>query len=392
MRRGELLYWLAATLIGTLLVPTAWAQYEDIVARAKSTVVLIVNETSQGTVTGTGFLFDSNGYIATSRYIVEDANRLTVLTAEGKRLPAWVARHRNDFTAAIIKVPGPDFPTLPLGDSDSVRRRQEILVLGYPFLGPAPIQFIPQVTATIGIFDLQIRTNVELDPGNNGGPVLNDRGEVIAIVSTPLDIFQEQRSKWKFKVDINQFRAFAVDVSPDAIAAPRRALKSTQPQLHDPFVDPAHGIFYFCDPDRHCKTWPLDANLAAFILTYGPARVTSAPVSGYKNFCWEDREPAWCVIVAVDSSRLVAVTVSGSSFQIVPARSGGLIPQIGDPESRVITAMGEPEFLWQRPDTGTHWLVYDVRGVAAVIDNRRGILTGVSLFQPGTARSFMAIR
>jgi hypothetical protein len=65
--------------------------------------------------------------------------------------------------------------------------------------------------------------------------------------------------------------------------------------------------------------------------------------------------------------------------------------QIEDPESKVVTALGKPEWVWRRADTGTHWLVYDARGVAFVINDSSGLVVAVSVFQPGTARSFMPI-
>lgn len=395
MRQGGLMYWLPPILLGTFLISAAFAHDVEIVARAKPAVVLIINETNQGTVTGTGFLFDSNGYIATSRYIIEDANRLTVGTADGKRQPAWVVRHRSDFSAAVIKIPGADLPTLPLGNSDSVSQGQQVFVLGYPLMRSAPSSSVVQVTVTKGTMGMwQVFTDAVLDPGNTGGPVLNGSGEVVEIIASRLDLVQGQQSKWNFVTAINQFRTFAADVRPDLVAPPQSAPKLAQPPLQapQPFVDPSHGMIWFCDHPPRCTSWRLGLTVAAFIQTYGPARVTSASVTGYEEYCWENHELSWCVTVALGSSKIIAITVIGGSFQIFPSRPNGLVPQIGDRESKVLTAMGNSELVWQRPDIGTHWLVYDGQGLAIVIDNRRGTVTGVSVFHPETARSFMAIQ
>jgi hypothetical protein len=52
---------------------------------------------------------------------------------------------------------------------------------------------------------------------------------------------------------------------------------------------------------------------------------------------------------------------------------------------------GRPEWVWPRPDTGTRWLVYDRRGVGFVVNDNAGIVTAISVFRPGTARTFMTI-
>ncbi len=146
----------SVAILNLMLLQPAWTQYEDVVAHAKPAVVLIYNEMSQGASVGTGFFIDAGGYIATNRHVIADANRLTVLSPDGRRLPAWVVRYSNNFDAAIIKVAGTEFPTLPLGDSDGVRQGQEVLVIGYPGLAQrgrgewVPIEFPKRIPLLFG--------------------------------------------------------------------------------------------------------------------------------------------------------------------------------------------------------------------------------------------------
>jgi serine protease Do len=189
----RVLYSLFIVVILNLSLQPASAQYEDVVARAKPAVALMVNEMTQGIAVGTGFFIDANGYIATNRHVIEDANRVLVLTPDGKRLPASVVRYSTVFDAAIVKVAGVGFPTLPLGDSDSVREGQEVLVLGYPGGFVPGMQSVAEVTVTRGIVSALrpaaglIQIDAAINPGNSGGPVLNRNGEVIGVAVARLE-------------------------------------------------------------------------------------------------------------------------------------------------------------------------------------------------------------
>ncbi len=384
----------SALLLVSLSPHTAHAQYEDVVAHAKPAVVLIFNEMSQGAAFGTGFFVDAGGYIATNRHVIADANRLTVLSPDGRRLPAWVVRYSNNFDAAIIKVAGTEFPTLPLGDSDSVRQGQEVLVIGYPGGFVPGMQSVAEVTVTKGIVSALrpgaglIQIDAAINPGNSGGPVLNRNGEVIGVAVSRLEKISGDRpaQQINYSVAVNLLRTLVVDLSPAAIPAPRSA-QPTQPS------QPARSRPVMAIAGRGIGQWTFDNTLADFSRAYGPApRTIPAQMPGYDNYCWD--KPPLCVVVNTISSYVVALVAGGDpgSVRVSVGVVIGYDVQLGDSESKVLTRLGRPEWVWQRPDTEAHWLVYDKWGVAFVVNDRTELVGSVAVFRLRTARTFMPIR
>src|SRR2546422_775056 len=190
----------------------AQAQYEEIVSRARPAVVLVAIETNQGVATGSGFVVDSRGFIVTARHVVEDANRVIVLTSDSRQQQATLVRYSTIFDAAVLKIDGIGLPTLPTGDSNTVRQGQEVLVLGYPF---ATVLGAQSVTVTRGIVSALrsaeglIQIDAALNPGNSGGPVLNTRGDVIGIAVAGVRGGQ----LLNFAVSINLVRTILADLS-----------------------------------------------------------------------------------------------------------------------------------------------------------------------------------
>jgi hypothetical protein len=384
----------------TLIAPTAWAQYEEIVARSKPAVVLIVNEMTQGSTGGTGFFIDANGYIATNRHVIEDANRITVLTPDGKRLPAWVVRYSTVFDAAIIKVIGVGFPTLPLGDSDTVRQGQEVLVVGYGGGFVPGMQSVAEVTVTRGIVSALrpaaglIQIDAAINPGNSGGPVLNRSGEVIGVAVSRLEKLGDRPAQQiNYAVAVGLLRTLAIELSPGEIPVPRSAQPTAPPVAPSAPVTPVLAV-----PGRSIGQWTLEHTPADIAQAYGPPpRVVAAQMPGYVNYCWD--QPPVCVVGLVGSSRLVSINASGGPGSVRLfvdiLQSGGLRIQvgpwqIGDPESSIVRVLGT-DLVWQRPDIRTHWLIYDGLGVSFVINDSTGIVVAVSVFRPGTARSFIPV-
>lgn len=130
----------------------------------------------------------------TNHHVVEGAAEITVLLPDRRRFRATVVDYirRVDFAcpprvetwidAAILKIEGEGFPVLTLGDSDTLRQGQEILVMGYP--GGVGIDEVSVTRGIVGAVRAGwLQTDAVMLPGNSGGPVL-DRGMVDA-ASTP---------------------------------------------------------------------------------------------------------------------------------------------------------------------------------------------------------------
>jgi S1-C subfamily serine protease len=203
-------------------VLTARAQYEGIVDRLRPAIVLVVIERPGGRVsTGTGFFVDPTGYVVTARHVIAGALRITLILADGRRLPAVVVRYSTVFDGAVLKAEGAEFPALILGDSDAVRQGQEVLAIGYPLPGVIGIE---SITVTRGIVsalrpsDGVLQIDAAINAGNSGGPVVNSRGEVIGVVRS--SIVGRDTQSTNFAVASNLFRTILAQLSPTPIPPP----------------------------------------------------------------------------------------------------------------------------------------------------------------------------
>lgn len=142
---------------------------------------------------GTGFFVSSDGLILTNKHVVYDQNvEYSIITSEGKNIPAQVLATDPFNDIAIIKVEGKNFPYLALGDSDKIDIGQTVIAIGFA-LGEFRNTVTKGVISGIGrsvtaggggrIEHLEdvIQTDAAINPGNSGGPLLNLRGEVIGI-------------------------------------------------------------------------------------------------------------------------------------------------------------------------------------------------------------------
>lgn len=141
------------------------------------------------TVTGTAFLVSRDGYAVTCAHVVKDATEVRLAIA-GKELRASViaADEKNDV--AVLKVEASGQPTIPIGLASEVEAGAHVWVLGYP-LASVLGDTVKVTSGTISGVTVQgtqriIQIDAAVNPGNSGGPLLNDRGEVIGIVNAKI--------------------------------------------------------------------------------------------------------------------------------------------------------------------------------------------------------------
>lgn len=144
---------------------------------------------SQGTMCGSGFFINADGYLITNAHVVNQAKLIWVqLPSLGKMIiDVEVVGISPERDLALLKVTDGGLeiirkelgavPFLSLGDSDLVRRSDDVLALGYP-LG----QSFKSTTGVISGYEQHlIQTSAPINPGSSGGPLLNINGEVIGV-------------------------------------------------------------------------------------------------------------------------------------------------------------------------------------------------------------------
>ena len=164
--------------------------FADQVASLIPAVVAIqtVATTPQGSMdfVGSGFVVDPSGLIVTNRHVLGGAYEITVTNPQIGQLKAKPLYISGLLDVALLKVDaGKPLTTLKLGDSDSVRVGDEVLLLGNPLgLGLSLSRgVISGLNRDIGesMYDHFFQTDGALNHGNSGGPLVNMRGEVIAV-------------------------------------------------------------------------------------------------------------------------------------------------------------------------------------------------------------------
>ncbi len=138
---------------------------------------------------GTGFFINDTGEILTNAHVVNQAKAIWIqIPSLGKRIidVDLISMSERDMALlrvrpeglALIKSTLGSVPYLPLGDSDTVRRADEVMAVGYP-LGQQSLKSTTGVVS--GGEQGMIQISAAINPGNSGGPLVNIRGEVIGI-------------------------------------------------------------------------------------------------------------------------------------------------------------------------------------------------------------------
>ena len=142
---------------------------------------------------GSGFTVSADGLILTNKHVVSDPNAAyTVFTSDGRKFNARVVARDPLQDLAIIKVEGSDWPTVEVGDSDTLELGQSAIAIGNAlgeFRNTVSVGVISGLARTVtaegqGVSETLaglIQTDAAINPGNSGGPLLNLRGQVIGI-------------------------------------------------------------------------------------------------------------------------------------------------------------------------------------------------------------------
>jgi serine protease Do len=157
------------------------------IERAQRSVVQV---RSGGRGIGAGVIWDPDGLVMTNHHVVAGGRRkVTVALHDDRAFGAEVVKSSGSLDLALLRLSGgaTNLPAAPLGDSDALRVGELVYAIGHPWGS------VGAVSAGIvgGVGELRgrgrgssaryVRSDVTLAPGNSGGPLLNARGEVVAI-------------------------------------------------------------------------------------------------------------------------------------------------------------------------------------------------------------------
>lgn len=143
----------------------------------------------QGRGMGSGFIISADGYVLTNYHVVADASEVKVKLGDRREFTAKVIGSDQQYDVALLKIEGKNLPTVRVGDSNTLKPGQWVVAIGSPFGLDHSVTagVVSAVGRSTGGADQRyvpfIQTDVAINQGNSGGPLLNTRGEVVGINS-----------------------------------------------------------------------------------------------------------------------------------------------------------------------------------------------------------------
>ncbi|WP_267120851.1 Do family serine endopeptidase, partial [Xanthomonas sacchari] len=138
---------------------------------------------------GSGFIISPDGYVLTNHHVVDGASEVKVKLTDRREFTAKVVGSDQQYDVALLKIDGKNLPTVRIGDSNLLKPGQWVVAIGSPFgLDHSVTAGIVSATGRSNPYADQryvpfIQTDVAINQGNSGGPLLNTRGEVVGINS-----------------------------------------------------------------------------------------------------------------------------------------------------------------------------------------------------------------
>jgi putative serine protease PepD len=131
---------------------------------------------------GSGFVYDSNGYIMTAAHVVQGVDRVDVRLYDGTKLTGEVVGTDDLNDVAVIKVDRTGLAAAPLATGQTLQVGQLAIAIGSPF-GLNETVTAGIISSTDRILEGRevIQTDAPINPGNSGGVLADRRGRVIGI-------------------------------------------------------------------------------------------------------------------------------------------------------------------------------------------------------------------
>jgi serine protease Do len=159
----------------------------------------VVQVRSSGRGIGAGVIWTGDGLVLTNHHVISGGRsrgNIRVALHNGRTLDADVVKSGRRLDLALLMLEGDhgDLPTAPVGDSDALRVGELVYAIGHPWgrVGAVSAGIVGGVGELRGqgrgCSTRYVRSDVALAPGNSGGPLLNARGEVIAINAMIFDL------------------------------------------------------------------------------------------------------------------------------------------------------------------------------------------------------------
>ncbi|MDR1653120.1 MAG: Do family serine endopeptidase [Prevotellaceae bacterium] len=138
---------------------------------------------------GSGVIISADGYIVTNNHVIENAKEIEVTLNDKRTFKAKLVGSDPTTDIALIKIEEKNLPTIPFGNSDSLKVGEWVLAVGNPFNLTSTVTagIVSAKARNIDILKTQmkiesfIQTDAAINPGNSGGALVNTDGQLIGI-------------------------------------------------------------------------------------------------------------------------------------------------------------------------------------------------------------------
>ncbi len=134
---------------------------------------------------GSGFFISDDGYLITNYHVIENESQPTIVLSSGISLPVEIIRWDEYFDVALLKASINDVTAIKIGEKGAIKNGEDVFAIGSPkdiSLGQTISRGV--ISAYRSGEKPMIQTDVSVNSGNSGGPLLNSENEVIGIITS----------------------------------------------------------------------------------------------------------------------------------------------------------------------------------------------------------------
>jgi len=143
----------------------------------------------QATSLGSGVIVSPDGYVLTNHHVVDGADDIELVLADGRELHAKVRGVDPESDLAVLKTDGENLPTITFGSMDDLHVGDVVLAIGNPFgfgntVTMGIVSALGRNHLGVNRFEDFIQTDAPINPGNSGGALVDTAGNLVGINST----------------------------------------------------------------------------------------------------------------------------------------------------------------------------------------------------------------
>ncbi len=143
----------------------------------------------RATSLGSGVIVSPEGYVLTNHHVVDGADDIKLVLADGRQLKARVTGVDPESDLAVLKADGENLPAITFGTLDRLQVGDIVLAIGNPFgfgntVTMGIVSALGRSHLGINRFEDFIQTDAAINPGNSGGALVDSAGNLVGISST----------------------------------------------------------------------------------------------------------------------------------------------------------------------------------------------------------------